>query len=132
MAEDVKMFLPALLRDLADALGLPAALRLASEFGGDKLYLPAEADPEHQIAKRCGIDVLRWLLDTYRGGEAVLVPLGPLSPYNKRIAYIRNALIAGEKGSTIIRAAGCHERTVRRHRKTLRGRQGDDKQGKLL
>lgn len=125
-----RIWLPHVLFELADALGQPAALRFAAEFGGRRLAVPEEARPDHPVAQRCGIEVLAWLVSRWPG-EPILVPLGPQSSYNRRIGEIRRMLQDGEDAATIVRAVGCHERTIFRHRRTLKDRRQDDRQGAL-
>lgn len=109
--------LPALLRDLADVVGLTVALRLAGEKGGTRVYVPASASPDHPLAAIVGIEGLRFLADRY-GGTLVEVPLGPHANFGLRFRRerIRALLVAGGSEAQIARAVGCHVRTVRKVR----------------
>lgn len=132
MSADVeeRIWLPHLLFDLAEAFGLAAALRFASAYGGRRLAVPKEVHEEHPIARDFGLPVLAWLVA--RGpGERILVPLGPQSSYTHRIGEIRRLLREGEDPATITRAVGCHVRSVYYHRRALRERDADDRQGTL-
>jgi hypothetical protein len=125
-----RIWLPHVLFELAETFGLPVALRFAAEFGGRRLAVPEEAHGDHPVARQFGIAVLEWMIDQW-GPQNLLIPLGPQSSYNRRIGEIRRLLQAGEDAATIVRAVGCHERTIFRHRRTLKERRQDERQGAL-
>jgi len=112
-------WLPQVLFEVAERFDLATALKFADVYGGKRLYIPQQAGPEHPIAATFGAEILEWLVARW-GGAALLVPLGPASSYTRRVAEIRRMLQAGEDSATIIRAVGCHERTLTRHRKALK------------
>ncbi len=70
-------WLPNLLREMADAFGLDAALGFAESFGGQYLHLPAEAKPDHPVAQACGQPLLAWLMERHSRLERIVVPKGP-------------------------------------------------------
>lgn len=116
-------FLPDLLRRIAGKFGLGVALQFADDFGGREIKLPAKASPDHAIAKAVGLPVLAWLLKHRHPGEKLVVPLGPLSTYSRRIATIRRMLREDAPTERIVREIRCHERTIRRHRAAARAAQ---------
>jgi hypothetical protein len=122
--------LPQILYEIREAFDEAVALRFGAEFGGRRLWLPHVASADHKVAQRVGLPVLEWLVKTFGHGE-LLVPLGPHSSYNSRIGQIRRLLQEGEDTGNIVRSTGCAERTVYRHRATLRTRRDDD-QGELF
>lgn len=119
-------WLPALLRDLAEAHGLGVMLRVAADFGGREIKVPAKATASHPVARAVGLPVLRWLIQRRHPGEKVMVPLGPASTWRRRQALIRKLLAEGVPTAEIVARLGCHTRTVRRHRKALREGAGSD------
>lgn len=66
--------LPPRVRDLCDAIGPAALLRLAREYGGGRVYVPARIEREHPLAKALGdLDAARKLA-AYCNGETLAVP----------------------------------------------------------
>lgn len=133
---DDRLFLPALLFDMKEAFGLGKALDFAREFGGQQIYLSLPAEPEHPVAVAFGLDLLVWLIGWHKGGGALVVPMGPASSHGRhqarQKALIRKLLRDGASTVTIVRAAECHERTIRRHRAALRDTPtSDPRQGTL-
>lgn len=58
-------YLPQLLQDLADIIGLDAALKLVKAFPGVSIYIPAHPHPDHFIAEIIGFDALCALSKVY-------------------------------------------------------------------
>lgn len=77
--------LPGSMRELADEVGLPLALRLLAACGGTSIYVPrpANAGPDHPLAARLGAGNLA-ALAAARGGETLDLPRG---------AALRRALV---------------------------------------
>ena len=130
MTEPPRPWLPHMLFEMAESFGLAVALRFGAEFGGSRLAIPEKPHDDHAVAIMFGMDVLVWLIGRW-GNSKPLVPLGPHSSYKRLIAETRRLLQDGEDSAAIIRAVGVHERTIYRHRKTLRERQQDHRQGSL-
>lgn len=61
--------LPKGLRELAAIIGVGAALGIAQEYSGQRLYIPAKAHPRHQLVAIIGMESLRQLCAVYRGEE---------------------------------------------------------------
>lgn len=73
---------PELLREVAEALGDAAALRLVAECGGQRIYVPgdlsAKNDPagkasRRKFASRMGDDLAAYLIE-FHGGDLLTVP----------------------------------------------------------
>lgn len=62
-------YLPRILQDLAEIIGLAATLRLVEAYGGVRLYVPKRFDPDHPIVKLIGHAPAVLLVEAY-GGEA--------------------------------------------------------------
>lgn len=122
--------LPGVLREVAEAAGEPAALRLAHVYGGTKVYIPHRLPPGHALTEAAGRAAAEWLVKTY-AGEILLVPLGPEADGRAKRAAIRERLRDGQPAQRIARELNCHVRTVERESARLRGA-GDDRQLSLL
>ncbi len=128
-ADDDRIWLPHVLFELAEAFGLPLALRFAAAYGGRRLQIPAKVHADHPVARDFGAPLLAWMIERW-GSQQLPIPLGPHSSYTRRIGEIRRLLRDGEDAATIVRMTGCHERTIYRHRRTLKERD-DGRQGAL-
>lgn len=118
-------YVPRLLCDIAEAFGEPAAIRLAMEFGGQRLRIPRRAHPSHVVARHCGMAMLRWLSERY-GGEYLTVPTGARSARAEQAALVRRLVEEGRTVRAIVIAARVHSRTVHRARERQRAETQDD------
>lgn len=118
-----------LLREVAEAAGVTAALRLAHVFGGTKVYIPHRIPPGHPLAEAAGAAAAQYLSDSY-AGELVLIPLGTDADSAAKRRTIRERLAADVPQQRIAREVGCHIRTVEREAARRRG--GDPDQLSLL
>jgi hypothetical protein len=123
-----RLWLPALLRDVADAFGEDAALTLARGWGGQYLRLPAEADADHPIARQLGVKVLRFLIERHDKLERIVIPKGPRDDVRLRRRMIAEMTAAGRTANDIAAATGLHVRTVHAVKAKLR----DDRQRELF
>jgi len=108
--------MPELLEFYKDMAGMPAALKLAQEYGGTTLYLPApdSLTDGHTLVQKLGLEDARLLCKEFGPGE-IIVPMGPAK--KKRVTdndKIR-ALLDDKSLSNndIARKCGCTERYVR-------------------
>jgi len=116
---------PHVLMLVADALGEPAALRLAERLGGQRRYVP-EAAAGSRLAVEAGEDVAAVLADHY-GGESIYIPRGPADG----VALAEDVRTSNLSANAL---AGRHRRSVRtihRLRRRIRGMR-DPRQGDLL
>lgn len=114
--EDYNDGLTGILAEVGDACGLAAALRLAADFGGTEIYVPLKMTAGHKLINSLGRDAAETLAGLY-GGDTILIPMGPTTTISRVRAAVREHLAAGVKSATqIARAAGCHTRTVFRHK----------------
>lgn len=110
------LYLPHLLRQIAERCGLGAALALASAYGGRHLSIPRRASARHPISRAVGLSVMAELCRLY-GGEQILIPLGPTGQQGRRAREIARLIDQGLSAAKIARTVGCHERTVFHHRR---------------
>lgn len=121
--------LPGVLREVAQAAGLGAALQLAGEFGGTEIWVPEKLTPDHRLAKALGAEAAGVVLALYGRGH-LLVPLGPLADAGRKRREIMAMIEMGRPASEIARALRCHVRTV--YRTKSRSAAGDPNQLDLL
>lgn len=105
---------------MADAFGLAMALRFAERFGGRYLSLPAEARPDHPIARQFGEPVLAWLIAGHARLERIIIPKGPHRGDRQRWAEFQMLMAAGMSASEIAGRLGLHVRTIYAWKRRLR------------
>lgn len=114
-----RIWLPALLREVADAHGEDAALMLAQGCGGRFYTLPQRPRADHPIALAAGEVVLAFLIDRYGPLERVVVPKGPDIQRARRVALVRQMMAEGATANAIAAATGMHVRWVYAQRSKL-------------
>ena len=89
--------LPGVLADIARAAGEAAALALAANVGGTRVYIPAAVDDEHWLVKAVGRAAADKICAAFatdsradketsgesRRGQRVVIPLGPAANYTQ-------------------------------------------------
>lgn len=123
----LREYLPPKLREIAEVVGLEAAIRLAEHWPGIRLFVPQRVHLQHPIALAIGMRAAEQLAARY-GGETVCVPKA-----ERYLRAIRNAEIvrryrAGESAATLARHFGVHEN----HVYALVARQTAEQQGDLF
>lgn len=106
--------LPERLQEIVRLIGLPLTLRLVERFGGLRIYIPAEATPEHHLAELLGMDAFAKLCKEYSAdGHGLRFEL----PNAKRsLAAVRNAQIRDEFSShKSIRDLAAEHKLTERH-----------------
>jgi hypothetical protein len=124
--------LPPLLCEIAEVAGLRAALALAEERGGNRVYFPAPAQLSegHSLVKIVGREAAVKICEHFArlGGIELEVPRGPTGSRAKQWRHIAQLIEAGAPSGVITRRLGICRRTVIRHRAKARlsdGRQTD-------
>lgn len=118
MAEGEPIDLPGFLADLAEAIGVAAALRFAHDFGGGEVYIPRRMPPDHKIVHSVGLPAAIKIAKRF-GGAPYLIPLGPTSDGRRVASAIDKALRDGKPAARVAREIHCHVRTVHRRRRKL-------------
>lgn len=121
---EARPWLPHLLREMAEAFDLRAALRFGELFGGRYLHLPAEARPDHPVAQALGVAVLQWLIDRHDRLERITVPKGCHQDRAQMAALMRQLMARGDTADQIAAATGLHVRQVHRWRAKARAEEG--------
>ena len=120
-------WLPPLLNEIADVIGVDAALALADARGGSRVSIPAKANDKHWLVKTLGREAADKLCDHFRagyGGSQFDLPLGPKSPLNALLhsnqRKIDEMLDAGVRPDEIARTLKVHRTTVFRRQALVR------------
>lgn len=105
--------LPEVLREIAEASTVAAALKLAEARGGTRIYVPRKIDAGHWLAELIGLDAALAVRRLY-AGEIIAIPLGANGSRHNAQVTARQALDDGASVAQAARAAGLTERTVYR------------------
>lgn len=114
--------LPELLLEIAEVAGLDAALTLADQRGGNRVYIPREAGPNHWLTQMVGQEAADALCDHFGQpcGLELELPRGPQLTRSQRQARVQRMIVQGLTSSEITRRTGVTRRTVKRNRATIR------------
>lgn len=66
--------LPQSLKDIVEIVGLPEALKLVSELGGTRFYIPKDYKDDHKLLDNMSKLTLQKLINHY-GGEIMVLPV---------------------------------------------------------
>lgn len=130
-------YLPALLAEIAEVAGLPAALAIAEAKGGINAHFPAHAPDGHWLVECVGRKRADRLCAHFRttrqsgAGVTLLVPLGPRNFYARARRRAMELTEEGASREEVAQQLGVHVRTIQRHRGRLRDLQSR-KQGRLF
>ena len=105
--------LPQLLQEVADCLGIEAALTLAKKLGGQRVRVPKSPGPSSPLVRAIGMEIATALAGLY-GGELVIVPMAAALNAAARRRAIAND---GRSANAVAAAMGCHVNTVYRLRR---------------
>lgn len=120
--------LPPGTQEVADAIGVDAALKLVEAHGGTRIFIPASCDKDHWLAQLLGHRVALKLCEAYsvapegkKIGAYILLPLGHASALEQaRQAAYRSMHKALDEGSSVdeaVRQSGVSRSTVLREKK---------------
>lgn len=119
--------LPQVIAEIAEVAGPDAAWALARARGGQRVFVPAEAENGHWLVELVGMEAARVICKHFstngRGGD-VLIPMA--SAARRRELFDRT--LREHKVDSAAAILGVHRRTVQRHRKRMR----DKGQGRLF
>lgn len=125
-------YLPPTLADIAREAGLPAALALMREKGGQKIVIPKRAPDGHWIVALVGREAAD-ALGAYYGGAPVAIPIGKKSSWRafltQRRAAVEQMVADGRNLNAIADGAGMHVRSISRWKARIRR---DGGQGSLF
>ena len=117
--------LPGIVRDIADLVGLAAALKVVEHYQGIRMWVPVKFDPEHILVKQLGPAAALKLVDYYPG-EKLEIPRCLAAIRAVRDAEIRSG------GLSQRQYAAKHGLTERQIRNIQNGIEDDDGQVELF
>lgn len=103
--------LPKSLQSICSVIGLSAAIKIASHYGGTRLWVPANMQVNHPLARLIGFDQAVKLCTRYRC-EYLSIPRAARAIKAMRNAAIVSRYLAGEKAKSLAREYGIHERMI--------------------
>lgn len=109
-------YLPAILRLIAEEIGHKEALKLASEYGGQNIYIPQKLKKESSLYEHLGEDILIILIENY-AGEKIDIPLYKTGRFHEISQEIKERVKKSEKSNNeLAQELGVTARTIRRYR----------------
>ncbi|RIK92470.1 MAG: hypothetical protein DCC73_11850 [Proteobacteria bacterium] len=116
--------LPPVLAEIADIIGITAALKLAAECGGTYIYISAKPKPDNRAAQVIGADAMRALARHFRAG-ILEMPIATHAQLHRRNETIRAGAQQGLSQSQLARR---HRMTARHVRRICADSAVDDRQ----
>jgi len=129
MSADVEArYLPGVLREIAELIGLSSTLVLVKHYGGIRLYVPKQFDPDHPITKIVGHEASLKLVETYGGIDHFDIPKGEIA-----VKAVRDKQIRAERGGGATHASlAVKFRLTERQIRNICGPEVDDRQAALF
>lgn len=118
-------FLPEVIQDLEQIIGLPSALKLVEAYGGVRLYVPKHVDETHSLSKLIGHSQAEKLVQVY-AGDWIVMPRCEVILRKKRNAELFKMRAQGASARDLALAFALTERYV--WSLLADGPAGDDKQ----
>lgn len=115
-------YLPGVLQDIAELIGLPGTLKLVEAYGGVRLYVPKKIDAAHDLAILIGLDNATTLAETYGGEDHFDIPRAVAATRAARDTLIRADRAAGMTHRELALKNKLTERQIR----TILGDEGED------
>lgn len=118
--------LPALLVEIAEIVGLPAALKLAQAKGGQQVFIPNKIPEEHWLAQLIGRAEAQRLADYFTheiGAKGIPIPKAETIRHRRRMALVKKLLAEGRSANDIAARADLTRRDVFRKKRQLLERQ---------
>jgi hypothetical protein len=114
--------LPALMAEFAEVAGLDAAVKLFSERGGNRVYIPSRCADDHWLVAMIGREATDKVCAHFSAGGGVELEL-PRGPTGLKAAVIRrlhDMIRHGATSTEITRTLGISRDMVKDHRRRLR------------
>jgi hypothetical protein len=130
--------LTGVLKEIAEVAGEAAAIALAAQVGGNRVYFPARLKPKHWLVECVGLRAAEKIVAHFRDrgtGQYIDIPIADAGAYPqlrraiaKRVHELDKSGKSAREITSIVRVTS---RTVHRHRRAHRG-QKNPKQGALF
>lgn len=120
--------LPPLLQEIADVVGIAAAIKLAEAKGGQRIFVPDTIEDGHWLAELIGLDLARQLSFylTHDGGTHIDLPKGDRLRRAKRNDMIAEMLADGHSANYVASRFDLTRREIFRHKARQRERAESD------
>lgn len=130
-AEAEFSYLPEVLAEIAQAAGIEAALKLARERGGTRVYIPARVREGHWLSETVGLAAAEAICQHFCTDGIGIYLVVPMARAAQARRVLVQALEEGLPADKAARRAGMHVRSAFRMRRRLKGRP-DRGQGSLF
>lgn len=115
LPEDIDIaLLPGVVREIADLVGVPAAIKIVGKYGGVRLSVPLDVGPEHPLAELIGLAAAEQLARTYGGMEHFDIPRCARALRHVRVQAIRADRERGHTHRTLALRYCLTERAIRK------------------
>lgn len=105
--------LPPKLAEIAEVIGIDAAMKLSAAHPGLRIHVPKRAPETHSITIAIGLKAAQALCEIYGGSDVVIPMATRLHKERLRLAII-DRLKAGASAPEVAREFGVHQFTVYR------------------
>ena len=119
-ADETLARLPALLAEIAAATSVGAAMKLVSDFGGTRVYVPQKPSAESRLAKSIGVRQARAVARHY-GGQHLEIPMLSAAGRARAVEATAALLRDGLSHEEVARRLRVHRKTVQRRAKKVDG-----------
>ncbi|MBI2801267.1 MAG: hypothetical protein HYX63_13480 [Gammaproteobacteria bacterium] len=103
--------LPGSVRELTECIGLNAALALVDAYGGTRVWIPEQYQPQHPLAKVIGVTAAKTLVGRY-ALDHLMIPKCAAALRSARDQAVRARYDEGETARTLARAYGITETRI--------------------
>lgn len=117
--------LPGVLREIADVVGVEAAVRIAELCGGARLFIPTQVKPDWWLARAIGEDKAKAIARHFTSGDHsqnIEIPLGETGAAATRRRALCAMIAEGVPNEEIARRLRITTRSVRRNKARLAGK----------
>ena len=106
--------LPQILKEIAEAINLDTALKLAEAKGGQRISIPGRIGPDHWLVDVMGMDNAKAFCKYFTNGSRIHldVPFGPTSTHARREVLIARLIKEGKSANEIAAAVHVTRRTI--------------------
>lgn len=127
--------LPGILAEIADLVGVEAALKVAQSHGGTRVTIPPKAQEGHWLTDLLGLEAANQICEglavidadgRLTGLQNCVIPRGSASLIKTARQKAAAALASGKSAREAARISGLHERTI------WRMKSEDSRQGRLF
>lgn len=106
-------YLPGVLQEIAELIGLPGTLKLVETYGGVRLYVPKKIDAAHDLSRLIGLEQATALAEIYGGEDHFDIPRAVAATRAVRDARIRADRADGMTHRELALRNGLTERQIR-------------------